>query len=155
MEVLKFRIPICDFSSGKFLRFETWSARQGCFSLPQSKIVSNDEVWKNEEQFTNQLDQKQQEIYAGDILLRKRSHGTGTSQDESYGVVYWRGLGWRVGRYRTCSCGCGQDILWSSGPGSLGDFNRATVVGNIHQTPELTKLCRGWVDLKHRGLVND
>ena len=118
MREIKFRIPVYRHSTGAFLRFYFVTLKQGTVSFTCPAVISNDEIHKDEEQFTGRRDKDGKEIYEGDIVDHEDS--------DFLRVVKWSSLlpAFTVERagFREC--------VW---------YNEkyAKVIGNIHENPEL------------------
>lgn len=118
MREIKFRIPVYSRSTGAFLRFYFVTLKQGTASFTRPAVIPNDEIHKDEEQFTGLHDKNGKEIYEGDIIGHKDS--------DFLRVVKWSNL---LPAFTMERAGFRESVWYTE--------KYAKVVGNIHENPEL------------------
>ena len=128
MREIKFRIY--DEQNKTFIY---WDAVNG-FPLDRVRSFSLEYIRENTEQFTGLRDKNGKEIYEGDILagtLGTAGRGASTRREKPFNFqMMWYRDGWNlsaVDRY------CSSTYRW------YPNADDCTVIGNIHENPELLK----------------
>lgn len=83
-------------------------------------------------QFTGLKDKEGNEIYEGDVV--KRQYGVGIKGVVQYGSFLVTKDNWGVEHWAT-----GWHLNYEDGSGSTPITNEYTIIGNIHENPELLK----------------
>lgn len=117
--VIKFRQPVFRTENGSFIKFHYWGYILDNFIAPKgTKSINGKFAGEKSEQFTGLKDRNGVEIYKDDILK---------FPNQTIGIVVWDDASFAI-----------------KSPGSnavdyehSSVFERAVVIGNIHQNPEL------------------
>jgi hypothetical protein len=110
---LKFRVPVYSHRTGEFIRFSYWDAHALVFTIPQG-CFSNDEVYKDDEQYSGINDSQGIPIYENDILIDEYGN---------IGLCFHENTEWVFIDHSGC---IESGIKWR-------------VIGNPHQNPDLLR----------------
>lgn len=120
MRAIKFRQPRFD-DKGKFIDWFYWGFIDNGFTAPLKHDVDN-------YQFIGLLDKHGKEIYEGDIVTCAPNEGPGRTQMGESTLEGPFVVGFKNGSF------C---IEWNESKWCIRHFPKITLIGNIHESPEL------------------